>query len=243
MIKFAPLISIHNIDQSFPLRQAEWTFSKNLSGVSNQRTRLNIDIVDTRDLENTFPDGGVKMVRKYFDVEDYNRSNNLDKRNKLLKLIQEAFIEISEHTNWNIDRIHQAYESSILEELNFSYASDYKSNKTRSFKARIEVELEDDKVKLFGRIVDKNGEFVKRVHFIDTTLQHAQWFRSFRVWRWIDPLNFGFIFGKNMSLTISVKDDSSTWNHDDTLPEHKFMEWVTYGKLTSLEDFVKWASW
>lgn len=243
MIKFAPLITLCDINQSFPLRDAVWTFSKNLSGVSNHRIRLNIDIVESPELERESPEGAIKTVRILFNTKVYEQSSDLEKRNQLLELIQDALLRMANHANWDPVKIHQAYALSIKEDLHFSYISPYKWNRKRSHKGRIEMSLEGDKVSLFGRLLNKKGEEVNHVHIIDTTILHTEWFNSFRTWKWLNDTNFGFDFGSGITLTISAQNDISKWSNTNHLGGRKFVEFVTYGVLNSQEDFAKWANW
>lgn len=243
MIKFAPYISIYDLDQKIEFQnEVLWTFSKNLKGISSQRQRFNIHLVNKKIEERKWLDGSIKSIWKYFDQTTLIQDDIELSKLKLLNLIKDSFLEISKELNWNTDKIYEAHNRSLEENIEFNYQSKNKLNKSRTRKGFIEMELDGNKVLIWGIILNTKNAILFKQLLIETFTHQVDWFRTFNNFKWINDKEFGFDFGQKLILTISENENGAKWNTSNSEDNKGFIRSVTYQTFGSEKERIEWIN-
>lgn len=243
MIKFAPYISIYDLDQEIGFQnEVIWTFSKNLKGISSHRQRFNIYLVNKKTEERKSLDGSIKSIWKYFDQTTFIREGIEISKLKLLNLIKDSFLEISKELNWDTDKINEAYKKSLEENIEFNYQTKKKFNKSRTRKGFIEMELNGNKVIIWGIILNTKNSIILKQQMIETFTLQVDWLRTFNNFKWINDKEFGFEFGQKLTLTVSENQNRAKWNNSNSEENNGFIRSITYQAFGSQKERIEWLN-
>ncbi len=243
MIKFAPLITIYDFEDSEDLqREVIWTFSSFLKGVSTIRHRFNIHVVQNINEESQRLDGSVKSVSKYFPIQAYVDATKNARRQLLLELIVDCFLEVSKELEWSEKRILEAKENCLRQGIQFQYLTKPIKNKVTGDRAQIELSLKKDKVSIWVVFSQKNNDSVRK-HLIDTHANQVSFFRSFDHPKWMNNSYFGFEFNNRVTLSVAADNDEVVWKGIDTKKEESFRKQIDYQEELSPEEMLKLTNW
>ena len=217
-----------------------WTFSKNLKGISSQRQRFNIHLVHKKSEERKWLDGSIKSIWKYFDQTTFIQNDIELSKLKLLNLIKDSFLEVSKELKWDTDKINEAYKRSLEENIDFNYQTKKKFNKSKTRKGFIEMELDGNKVIIWGIILNIKNSILFKQHMIETFTHQVDWFRTFNNFKWINDEEFGFEFGQKLSLTISENKNGAKWNTSNSEEVKGFIRSITYQAFGSEKERIEW---
>ena len=244
MIRFAPLITIYNLEAaSDVVNEVIWSFSSSLKGISSVRQRFNIHIVDNISSERHFLEGSIKSVWKYFPVGLILDKSKEEQKGILLDLIVDSFLSVSKFLDWDSKLIMSAKKQALGNKLQFHHESKPIYYKTKDIKASIELELTENKVSMWVVFYRKNIDKPLRIHLLDTHESEISFFGKFKSPLWINSNQFGFKLDDGVSLSIDYKSKKIVWTGTDSKIGELLMKQVNYDyKLTS-EEYARLANW
>lgn len=244
MMKFAPYITIYDFDESEDLQnEVIWTFLSFLKGISSTRHRFNIHVVRDIHKEKQHLEGSLKSVWKYVPIDMYLNVSKNKRKQFLLELITNCFLDVALELGWDQNSIIEAKEKSITQNVDFQYRSKPVKNKTGKNSARIELQLLKDKVSIWVVFSSNSEQDLIKNHLIDTPLEQISIFRSFQKPKWINNTQFGFQFKNGMKLSVSVEKNEIIWSQVNSKMEELFKKQIDFNEKLSPEEFVKFVNW
>jgi hypothetical protein len=193
--------------------------------------------------ENEFLNGSIKLVYRYFPVEDFVKKNNQEKTEMLLHFITDCFLSVSNQLEWNEAKILEARDKSIEQKGQFSYTSKKYKNKIKSLEATIRLDLEKDKVSIWIDFLDTKTKKITSKKFFDTHDIQVCWFQSFRYPMWFDNNSFGFKFSHALWVSISPNDTEPLWeNLSGKIGEYQ-KTMLIYNANRAPDEFAKLVNW
>jgi hypothetical protein len=244
MIKFRPFISIYNLDEAKDiLNEVIWTFSSNLNGVGTARQRFNIDVVLSELQEIEHLTGSIKIVRRFFPIEDFVKKNDIDKRVMLLEFIAKCFLSVSNKLDWDELKILEARDKSIEQKGQFSYTSKKYRNKIKSLEATIRLDLEKDKVSIWIDFLETKSKKITSKKFFDTHETQVCWSQAFRNPMWFNNNSFGFKFSDGLWVSISPDDAEPIWVNESGKIGLYQKTMILYNANRPPDEFAKLANW
>lgn len=241
MLKFAPFITIYDFEASSEIQnEVIWTISSYLKGVASTRQRFNIHIVDQIEKERTFLKGSIKSVWKYYSIEGFNAVKKEAQKILLLDLITSCLLDVSEELSWNEQAILEAKEYALKQDLQFQYCTKMTSNKSGDTKARIQLELKQDKLLIWVEFFDKNNTLLSKKQLIETHPFQLAVFRRFEKPHWIDPERFGFQFKNGLTLSLSQQDEKGIWNNVQSELDEVFIKQLDVNDNRSFKELANW---
>jgi len=196
---FTPYITIYpegNFDYSWcgdSSIRAMLIFSKHLDyNKSFYRKRVNIHLSDE---ERIHPHGSIKSIWIKNTINTSLLLNDVDKINLFLKIIYDSLIAIADVEGWDKSSFEKAYQLSLADKGIFISYTPFKTNKSRSLKARIKISLDKYcKVPVIAEFIDSKSNTQFEIPVIDTYLHFIDWERTFEKPVWLDNEKFGFNF-------------------------------------------------
>lgn len=188
-------------------REVLWLFSKNLeNGLKMFQHRVNIILTDSEEKKKNKKFASIYEHSVKIDYEKFEVLNDNSKKEFLLEIIYNGFMELATEFSWDKEVINRSYQKSKKENYQFIYHTDFKSNRNRKDKGRIAITLKDNLVTFYSEIYNSKRNELLSAELLTTEETNFSWWRKIKEYGWFDKLNFGLKLMDGEVWIVSNKD-------------------------------------
>ena len=193
-IYYRPESLKERFDISF-YKEILWLFLKNLDNrLKMYKHRVNIVFVDSESLTGSFRFGSIYENRVFINITDFEKQNEYNKRKTLLEIVYNTFIELANVNGWDKDIIKDAYKKSMKDNYQFSYQTDFKTNRNKEARGNIKLSLTENAVTLTAKVEKTNSDEKIESDLLIIGEHIISWHRLIREFGWYDNSRFGLKF-------------------------------------------------